>query len=48
MRRAKALQHVMIPSYRETIHYLEAALEEREREALFQLKRRKARRHKET
>jgi V/A-type H+-transporting ATPase subunit D len=48
VRRANALNYVMIPSYRETIHYLEAALEEREREALFQLKRLKARRPKET
>jgi len=48
VRRANALNYVMIPSYRETISYLEAALEEREREALFQLKRLKARRPKET
>lgn len=47
VRRANALNYVMIPSYRETIHYLEGALEEREREALFQLKRLKARRAKE-
>jgi V/A-type H+-transporting ATPase subunit D len=48
MRRANALNYVMIPSYRETVHYLEGALEEREREALFQLKRLKARKAKET
>lgn len=47
VRRANALNHVMLPSFRETIHYLEAALEERDREALFQLKRLKARRSKE-
>jgi V/A-type H+-transporting ATPase subunit D len=48
VRRANALNYVMIPSYQETVNYLEAALEEREREALFQLKRLKARRPKET
>lgn len=48
VRRANALNYVLIPSYRETISYLEAALEEREREALFQLKRLKARRPQET
>ncbi len=48
VRRANALNYVLIPSYRETINYLEAALEEREREALFQLKRLKARRPQET
>ena len=48
VRRANALNYVMIPSYRETINYLDAALEEREREALFQLKRLKARRPQET
>ncbi len=42
MRRSNALNYVMIPSYKETINYLEGALEEREREALFQLKRVKA------
>jgi V/A-type H+-transporting ATPase subunit D len=46
VRRSNALNYVMIPSYRETIHYLEGALEEREREALFQLKRVKARKTK--
>ncbi len=44
VRRVNALNYVMLPSYQETIHYLESALEEREREALFQLKRLKARR----
>ncbi len=48
VRRANALNYVMLPSYRETIHYLEGTLEEREREALFQLKRLKARKAKET
>ncbi len=42
VRRSNALNYVMIPSYRETIHFLEGDLEEREREALFQLKRVKA------
>ncbi len=46
LRRSNALNYVMIPSFRETIHYLEGALEEREREALFQLKRVKARKTK--
>jgi V/A-type H+-transporting ATPase subunit D len=46
LRRSNALNYVMIPSYRDTIHYLEGALEEREREALFQLKRVKARKSK--
>jgi len=48
VRRGNALNYVTIPSYRETIDYLEAALEEREREALFQLKWLKARWPKET
>lgn len=43
VRRSNALNFVMLPSYRETIHFLEGDLEEREREALFQLKRVKAR-----
>lgn len=46
VRRSNALNYVMIPNCRETIHYLEGALEEREREALFQLKRVKARKSK--
>ncbi|MBM4273508.1 MAG: V-type ATP synthase subunit D [Deltaproteobacteria bacterium] len=43
VRRTNALNYMIIPSYRETIHYLESALEERERESLFHLKRVKAR-----
>jgi V/A-type H+-transporting ATPase subunit D len=43
VRRSNALNYMIIPSYRETIHYLESALEEKEREALFHLKRVKAR-----
>jgi vacuolar-type H+-ATPase subunit D/Vma8 len=38
-----ALQNLLIPQYRETVGYMEAGLEEREREALFQLKRTQAR-----
>lgn len=43
VRRTNALNYMIIPAYRETIHYLEGALEERERESLFHLKRIKAR-----
>jgi V/A-type H+-transporting ATPase subunit D len=43
-RRVNALEHVFIPQYRDTIRFIEASLEEKEREALFQLKRLKARR----
>jgi V/A-type H+-transporting ATPase subunit D len=46
VRRSNALNYVMLPSYRETIRFLEGDLEEREREALFQLKRVKARKSK--
>ena len=38
-RRVKALEHVFIPEYRDTIRFIESTLEEREREALFHLKR---------
>ncbi len=38
-KRVNALQNLLIPQYRETVTYMEAGLEEREREALFQLKR---------
>jgi len=44
VRRTNALSYVLIPTYRETIRYLEGSLEERERESLFHLKRGKARR----
>ena len=47
VRRTNALNYMIIPTYRETIHYLEGALEEREREGLFQLKRVKARKRKQ-
>lgn len=46
VRRTNALNYLIIPTYRETIHYLEGALEEREREGLFHLKRAKARQAK--
>lgn len=46
-RRVNALEHIFIPEYRDTIRFTEAALEEKEREALFQLKRLRGRR-KET
>jgi V/A-type H+/Na+-transporting ATPase subunit D len=38
-KRANALQNLLIPQYQETVHYMESSLEEKEREALFQLKR---------
>ncbi len=46
IRRTNALNYMIIPTYQETIHYLEGALEEREREGLFHLKRAKARKAK--
>ena len=46
VRRTNALNYMIIPTYQETIHYLEGALEEREREGLFHLKRVKARKAK--
>ncbi|MFI5397308.1 MAG: V-type ATP synthase subunit D [Candidatus Binatia bacterium] len=46
-RRVNALEHIFIPEHRDTIQFIEAALEEKEREALFQLKRLRGRR-KET
>jgi V/A-type H+-transporting ATPase subunit D len=46
VRRTNALNYMIIPTYQETIHYLEGALEEREREGLFHLKRIKARKAK--
>ncbi len=42
-RKVNALENIFIPEYRDTIHFIEGALEEKEREALFQLKRLKAR-----
>ena len=43
-RKVNALEHIFIPLYRDTIHFIDASLEEKEREALFHLKRLKARR----
>jgi V/A-type H+-transporting ATPase subunit D len=39
-----ALEHIFIPQYRDTIHFIDGSLEEKEREALFHMKRLKARR----
>jgi V/A-type H+-transporting ATPase subunit D len=41
-RRVNALQYIFIPQYEETIAYIESAIEEREREETFRLKRLKA------
>jgi len=38
-KRVNALQNLLIPQYQATVSYMESGLEEREREALFQLKR---------
>jgi V/A-type H+-transporting ATPase subunit D len=43
-RKVNALEHIFIPQYGETIHFIESSLEEKEREALFHLKRLKGRR----
>ncbi len=43
-RRVNALHYIFIPEYEEAIAYIENALEEREREETFRLKRLKARR----
>jgi V/A-type H+-transporting ATPase subunit D len=43
-RKVNALESIFIPEYRDTIHFIEGSLEEKEREALFQLKRLKGRR----
>jgi V/A-type H+/Na+-transporting ATPase subunit D len=42
-RKVNALENIFIPEYRETIHFIEGSLEEKEREALFQMKRFKGR-----
>jgi V/A-type H+-transporting ATPase subunit D len=47
VRRTNALNYMIIPTYQETIHYLEGALEERERQGLFHMKRAKARKSKQ-
>jgi V/A-type H+-transporting ATPase subunit D len=41
-RRVNALEHIFIPNYTETIAFIESALEEREREETFRLKRLKS------
>ena len=38
-RRVNALQHIFIPDYEDTVSWIESALEEREREETFRLKR---------
>ena len=43
-RKVNALENIFIPQYDDTIRFIEASLEEKEREALFHLKRLKARR----
>jgi V/A-type H+-transporting ATPase subunit D len=43
-RKVNALENIFIPEYRDTIRFIESSLEEKEREALFQLKRLKHRR----
>jgi V/A-type H+-transporting ATPase subunit D len=42
-RRVNALQYIFIPQYEETVTFIESALEEREREETFRLKRIKSR-----
>jgi V/A-type H+-transporting ATPase subunit D len=42
-KRVNALQNLLIPQYQATLRYMEDGLDEREREALFQLKRVRAR-----
>jgi V/A-type H+-transporting ATPase subunit D len=41
-RRVNALEHIFIPDYEETIAFIESALEERDREEMFRLKRLKS------
>ena len=38
-RRVNALEHIFIPDYKDTVSFIESALEEREREETFRLKR---------
>ena len=42
-RRVNALENIFIPSYEETLRYIEEAMEEKDREELFRMKRAKAR-----
>ncbi len=42
-RRVNALEHVFIPTYEETLTFIQESLEEKDREDLFRLKRSKAR-----
>jgi len=42
-RKVNALEHIFIPEYRDTIRFIEDTLEEKDREALFQVKRLKDR-----
>ncbi|MCD6520750.1 MAG: V-type ATP synthase subunit D [Anaerolineae bacterium] len=46
-RRVNALEHIFIPSYEETLAYIEEMLEEKEREELFRMKLTKTRKEKE-
>ncbi|MFP7755962.1 V-type ATP synthase subunit D [Thermodesulfobacteriota bacterium B35] len=39
LKRINALEHIYVPSYRATVKAMEETLEEKEREALFQMKR---------
>jgi V/A-type H+-transporting ATPase subunit D len=43
-RKVNALENIFIPDYRDTIRFIEGALEEKEREGLFHMKRLKSRR----
>jgi V/A-type H+/Na+-transporting ATPase subunit D len=43
-RKVNALENIFIPDYRDTIRFIESALEEKEREGLFHMKRLKRRR----
>lgn len=45
-RKVKALENIFIPQYRDTVRFIETSLEEKEREALFHLKRLKSRRER--
>jgi len=47
-RKVNALEHIFLPEYRDTIHFIESTLEEKERESLFQMKRFKGRQRSQT